>query len=102
MPRNWLTLLPLLVSGMHVELTPRLRAVFPLYFGEQPMRQEDIARRFGVTRSAITHRIRAIYRIYEERGIQLQRPGATLRTVTAQTLSGYWDRNTHEYMPTQN
>jgi hypothetical protein len=82
---------------MQVFLSPRERAVYPHYFGEQPMRQEDIARMFGVTKSAICHRIRKIRAAFAKAGIPLFGPGEGLTVVRARSLSGVWDGR--EYLP---
>lgn len=75
---------------MPVKLSSRLAAVFPLYFGEQPLRQVEIARRFGVTQSAISQRITQIRAIFAAAGIALTHPGRALRRMRLQTLSGEW------------
>lgn len=82
---------------MHVSLSPREQAVYPLYFGSQPLRQEDIARRFGVTKSAICHRVRKIRAAFARAGIPLFGPGEGLTVVRARSLSGVWDGR--EYLP---
>lgn len=83
-------------------LNPKLADVFTRYFGDGKMVQADIARELCITQQAVSYRIRLIRQAYLKVGVQLPTPGATLRTVKAQTLSGVWCRNSHEYMPTQN
>jgi len=84
---------------MQVILPPRLRAVYPLYFCEQPLRQSEIATLFGVRQSAIAKRVRRIRELFEMANITLPMPGRCLRSVVPLSLSGAWDRGTREYLP---
>lgn len=62
----------------------------------------EIAVELRCKRAAVTRLVGRIRQNYLKAGIQPPAFDKPLRTVTARTLSGVWDRNTHEYIPTQN
>jgi hypothetical protein len=84
---------------MQVPLPPRLRAVFPYYFGRRPLPQAQIAALFGVQQPAIAKRVRKIRAAFAAAGLPLPVPGRPTHRLRTQTLSGVWDRGTREYLP---
>lgn len=73
-----------------LKLPPRLRAVHRLYFCARPLRQVDLARRFGVSQSAISQRVSRIRQIFAAAGVELGAPGRGLRRQRLRSLSGAW------------
>lgn len=65
------------------------RAVYWLYFGEQPMRQSEIARLFGVSQSAISRRISRMRTKFEDAHLVLCRQNLRPDTVGVQGLASY-------------